>query len=421
MRGSHALVVLSLAAIVLVTMVPLSAADVSPAEWCFLCGQLSGIDFVLNVALFIPLGVSLRVAGESRLTSALFVIVATGTIELAQLTIPGRISSSGDLVANIVGGGTGYVLGGSLRTIAAPASRQAVGFLASAGAMVLLIMWGTLWLFAPSPTAHPYWGQFAPELGQFANFGGTVVDAYVGGESLRDGRLRNTDAVRALLEQETIVVRASVHGGPATEALAPAVSIFDGEQQEVMLLGRDGADLVFRVRSRATEMGLRTPTVTVWNAFPPDGAGGADAPLQLKGTINGFVIAASSRSPTNCESRSITFRPTNGWAYLLPFEHLYTENGKRFTIMWVALVFLPLGYYAVTALVGSRSLRARMAIAAWTGFAPIAGLVAIPMAFDLAPGTSGEWLGVAIGYGIAAIMALVAMAAIEPHNEIPHG
>lgn len=420
MRGSHTLVVLSLAAIVLVTMVPVSAADVSPAEWCFLCGQLSGIDFVLNVALFIPLGVSLRVAGVSRLTSALLVIVATTTIELAQLTIPGRISSSGDLVANIVGGGAGYALGGSLRTIVAPASRQAAGFLAAASALVLLIMWGTLWLFEPSPTPHPYWGQFAPELGQFAKFGGTVVDAQVGGESLRNGRLRNTDAVRALLEQDSIVVLASVHGGPPTEALAPAVSIFDGQQQEVMLLGREGTDLVFRVRRRATEMGLRTPTITVWNAFPSNGSDGADAPLQLKGTINGFVIAASSRSATNCESRSIKFRPTNGWAYLLPFEHLYTENGKRFTIIWVALVFSPLGYYALTALVRSRTIRAKLAIVAWTGSVPIVGLVAIPTAFDMAPGTSSEWLSVAIGYGIAAIMGLVAMATVEPHKEVQH-
>lgn len=418
LRGSHTLIVLSLAAIVLVTMVPVSGAEASPAEWCFLCGQLSGIDFVLNVALFIPLGVSLRVAGLSSLTSALFVIVATVTIELAQLTIPGRISSSGDLVANIVGGGVGYALGGSLRKIVAPASRQAAGFLAAAGALVLFVMWGTLWLFEPSPTPHPYWGQFAPELGQFAKFGGTVVEAHVGGESLRNGRLRNTDAVRALLEQESIVVRATVEGGPPTEALAPAVSIFDGEQQEVMLLGRDGNDLVFRVRRRATEMGLRTPTITVRNAFPPNGSDGADAPFQLKGTLNGFVLAASSSTTTNSESRTMSFRPTNGWAYLLPVEDLYSENGKRFTIIWVAIVFFPLGYYALTALVRSRTVRAKVSIIAWTGSLPILGLVALPAAFRMAPGTANEWLGVLIAFGVAAIMAWGAMAAAEPHNEI---
>jgi hypothetical protein len=279
-------------------------------------------------------------------------------------------------------------------------------------------MWGTLWLFGPSPTPHPYWGQFAPELGQFAKFGGIVVEARVGGESLRSGRLRNTDLVRALLEQDSIVVRATVHGGPPTEALAPAVSIFDGEQQEVMLLGRDGNDLVFRVRRRATEMGFRTPSVSVWNAFPSNGSDGAGAALQLNGNINGFVIAASSSTTTNCESRTISFRPTNGWAYLLPFELLHTENGKRFTTIWVAIVFSPLGYYALTALVRSRTIRAKVSIIAWTGSLPILGLVALPAAFGMAPGTANEWLGVLIAYGVAAIMALVAMAAVEPHNEV---
>jgi VanZ family protein len=397
----------------------LPQANTVMIDWCVSCGSQWGIDFVLNIALFVPLGLAIRLAGATRRSAVLAVVATTLAIELVQLAIPGRVTSTGDLLANSVGGIAGYALAGHLRAIFLPADRQALVFVAGAGAFVPALLALTLWLFHPAPTAHPYWGQFAPALGQFAQFDGRIVEASVGGEPLRIGRLANTGAVRARLEEDGTVVRAVVVPGPPTVALAPAVSIFDGEQNEVMLIGRDGDNLVFRLRSRATRLGLRTPSVTVWNAYRIGSAAARDGGLRLAGRVRGYSISADARADTACASRTIAFRPTQGWAYLLPFEHLYTPRAPRFTMIWMALLFAPLGYYVAVAVMRHHRWAPRAGVMAWVGAAAAASLVAVPTAAGLARGTSWEWQGLAAGLLAGGVLGAGVMALSRGRHREP--
>ena len=399
--------------------------DVPPAgvqlwEWCFLCGRRWGIDFVLNVGLFIPLGLVLRMARVPFFPAFLGIAATTFVIEVLQLIIPGRITSIDDLVANTLGGVIGFALAGKARSIAAPAARQAAAAVLAAGAFTLTVLWATLWLFEPAPTRHPYWGQFSPWLGQFAFFGGTVLEASVDDQPLRGGRLSNSDAVRERLRRDSVTVHAVARGGNATERLAPVVSIFDGRHNEVMVLGRSGrTSLTFRLRSRSSVYGLRTPTVTVWRAFPPAGSPNADAPVRLAGTVHGYSITASAKTDSSCVTRTIHFRPTYGWAYVLPFENLIAAHAERFTTLWLMLIFAPLGYYATAAVVRHRSALSRIVVVSWVAAVAGLALVALPQGAGLSSGTAAEWRGALLGIALGATIGAAMLAVLRSRDRPP--
>ena len=386
-------------------------------EWCFMCGREWGIDFALNIALFVPLGIVFRLARIPLFPAMLGILATSFVIEVLQLVIPQRITSIDDLISNTLGGALGFFLGGHMRAMIAPSARQAATAVLAAGMLVLVVPWGTLWLFEPAPTDHPYWGQFSPVLGQFGRFDGTIIEASVAGEPLRNGRLPNTDAVRRQLRQDSVTVRAVARGGRATQRLAPVVSIFDGEHNEVMLLGRSGGrSLTFRLRSRASRIGLRTPTVTVWDGFPGPVDSVSPTPVHLSGTIDGYSLTAASRyatssGDTNRVSRTIDFRHTHGWAYLVPFENLYTRHAGRFTTIWLALVFAPLGYYGAVGIVRYRG-ALRFVLLLWIVSVVLLALVALPRMSGLAFASENEWLGAAIGLGAGSLAggALVVIA-----------
>ena len=75
----------------------------------------AAIEFAANIALFVPLGLLLPHALGSTRPSTLFATVTAGAalsvlIELAQLAIPGRVSTPADVLANTIGTSAGVWL-----------------------------------------------------------------------------------------------------------------------------------------------------------------------------------------------------------------------------------------------------------------------------------------------------------------------
>lgn len=90
------------------------------------------IEFGANIALFVPLGVLLPLAlGPGRtltpMGAGLVGLAASLLIELAQLGIPGRVSSPFDVLANTLGAALGAVLLAAVRDAFAGGSRGARG------------------------------------------------------------------------------------------------------------------------------------------------------------------------------------------------------------------------------------------------------------------------------------------------------
>jgi len=93
------LITVSLLAIAGLTLYPETATVTSPWN-CIVCGTRGTADMFLNVLLFAPLGVGLALMGVRHGRALVLAAMVSLTVELAQVFIPGRDASIGDLISN---------------------------------------------------------------------------------------------------------------------------------------------------------------------------------------------------------------------------------------------------------------------------------------------------------------------------------
>lgn len=413
LRLLPAALMLGLIAGVTLTPVVVPPHALPASGWCFACSAHWGIDFILNVGMFVPLGAAFRMARLSPRSAALAIVGTTLTIELLQhFVIYGRISSTGDLLSNTVGGLLGYALVAVSRSLVLPPPRRGTALVAAAASVPVFVLAATAWLFGPHVTAHPVWGQIAAELGDLDRFQGRVIDASLSGLPVRNRRFENLEAVRERLDARDVTVSATVVVGDSMPGgLAPIVSLFDGEHHELVMLAQEQTDLRFRLWRRSSRFGLRSPTVSTWSALPASSRewGG---PIRLTGAVRGYAIGAWSARGGDAQARTIHFRPTHGWAFLLPFDHLYTPRAQPFTLAWLALLFAPAGWFAALAVRDARGV-ARLIAPMLVALSAATALIAMPAAIGIAPAEPHEWQGVLAGLAAGALLASLARALVR--------
>lgn len=103
-------IALALAAILLATLH--SAGTTLPQGWSFelTSGRAALAELIQNLLLFIPLGAALVLAGVRPLWAIAIGAALSFSVEFAQLSIPGRDSSLGDIVANTLSTAVGAAL-----------------------------------------------------------------------------------------------------------------------------------------------------------------------------------------------------------------------------------------------------------------------------------------------------------------------
>src|SRR5205085_5595030 len=168
-RVAIAIVVASLLAIAYLTLRPESGTAES-SFWCFKCGDRAAIDVILNIFLFVPLGVGLGLYGLSIRRAALLALACTCLVETLQFWIPGRDASARDILANFIGGVLGFVLGRRWRVLAMP-TRSAARVVASAAILAWLatqLLTAVALQLAPPP--EPWWVQLRPDRDNYPSF-----------------------------------------------------------------------------------------------------------------------------------------------------------------------------------------------------------------------------------------------------------
>ncbi len=387
-RIGHGLAAVSLALIAAVTLYPLpgaaSRAAATPLT-CIACGELGGVDLLLNVLLFVPLGVGLTLARFSVRRALVLAALLTFLIELLQMkVVPGRDASLGDVLANTLGGGLGAVLGAHWRRWIRPDPRTARR-LALAWTLLLTWIWvGSAWGFGPTwPTGSPWFGQWAPDLGHLKHFPGHPLTITAGGEPLLPGpaldQARLEDAVAA---DPTMRFRAVL--GPPTDGLAPVGSIYDGRQREVLLLGQDHRDLAFRTRIRATILRLRNPYATL----PGGMAGEPGDTVDAEGSLLEGRLILQARNGSRIATRLVPLSASLGWALVAPWNARLDGRTAALTALWVGCLLIPLAYWGALA-AGAAALLAP----ATTGVL----LVVVPVTAGFPPVGWTEWAAAALG------------------------
>lgn len=379
-RAPAALSAVALAAVLALTLVPTSGPDSGVFHWCLRCGDAGLSDFLSNILLFVPFAAGVRWwSGSARRTVAAALLLSAG-IELAQIFIPGRESSLGDIVANTAGA---VLVALAWRWW--PARRGAPAGLAGAAAALVLLAAAAAAL-RPSFPRTVYYGQWTPELEGLERYQGVVVSAGVGDVPLPDGRVADSRVVRdRLAAGEAVVVRALA--GPPPARLAPVLNVADAAAREILMLGADRDDLVLLVRRRAADWHLGQPEWR-WSGALAGVRPGDSLVIAARGTSAGYCLALNGRERCG-------FRSTVGQAWVL------LHAVRRVTPAGQALLeCLGLALLGVAAGLCVR----RDVVGAATALAVVAGAVALPPLVGLSPTPAVQVAALAAGLAAGALV-----------------
>jgi glycopeptide antibiotics resistance protein len=387
-------------------------------HFCIVCGSVGGVDVLLNVLLFLPLGVGLALSGLAGKRALLLAFGLSALIETTQFFfIQGRDATVGDVLTNTFGACLGFALARHARSWLQPSRRMG---------LVLSVAWGTAWLviqwiasygFAPSLPDSRYYGQLARSNGDLAVFEGRVISASVNDVVIPNSEFADSRAIRRALLDGVPLMATVVSAGPTDPiSRASIVRVADSNQQEIALLAQQGADLVFAIRTGADVLRLRRPLFAIPLAFEPRATPNrmsVSDTLRLSGRYTAREVTMDARTKYKTASIRIPFSPSLGWVLALPFD--WNIEGTRaesiLGVFWTACLLIPFGYWVTYAGFHSRAMPHRLEASV---LALVAALPILTIGFVLFPYQLGQrmaapvdlfaaFVGVLSGYALASV------------------
>ncbi len=378
---------------------------------CFACGELGGLDVVLNVILFLPLGAALVLAGWSVRQAAIACFLVSFTVEALQYeVIAGRDTSLSDLTTNSVGGWLGAWLLLHWRDWLTPTARTARLLAWGSSISAVAILAFTVAALRPTVPDGPYYGQYAPLRGTRVQFDGVVHAFVVGGVDIPYSIVDSADALRDSLRAGETWARANITTRSFPPLRADIVRV--GSRPEgIIALSQVQHDMLYRSRLRATDWRLRVPTVMMRDAFPL-----RSAQYRIGGSLGARGWHMESHSPAGTRMYDVPFSALLAWSFFLPFEFPLDERRPFFNALWGGALLVPAGFYTAWATRGTRDRRRRwVRVATWATLPAaliLAVAVVVPYAAGFVPTTAveigGATMGLALGIALAAVARWVA-------------
>lgn len=413
-RIGSVITIASVIAILLATMFP-APGQTTDSHLCIICGTRGGVDFILNILLFMPLGVGLALSEIPWNRAVLTACALSVTIETTQFFfITGRDATLGDVLTNTIGGAVGFAV-----------ARNAAIWLRTPPriAAILGVGWCAVWLavqaissfaFAPSIPDSKYYGQIARKLEHFAVFPGRVLEARIDDIAITDTQVRDVDSLGHRLLAGANVVATVVPAGP-TDDVAPIVRVADDEQREIVLLAQDERKLLFGVRTGSAILRLRPPLFAMTGVFTDSIAKNPSAtqPLVVSGRYDGREAQLTARTGSASHRRRASVSSSLGWTLVLPFQW-YIEDTRTelvVSLLWIACLTLPIGYFgAFIARAADPHQNAVMVVVCLLVGAAIlvAGLFLVQHGFGLPAAPTRDWLGAVSGIVAGCALALSA-------------
>jgi VanZ family protein len=402
----------SLIVIAFATLLPQSPGAVE-SHFCVICGSFGSVDAILNVVLFVPLGIGLALYGLRGRNSVVAICVLSAAIETTQfLLIPGRDSTLGDVITNTLGGAIGFMIARYATAWLRPLPRTANRLAAAFAALWLTVQAISSFGFRVSLPSSQYYGQIARALGHFAVFSGVVLGTQIGDARITNTRLENSALVREELlhgaEVATTVVPAATPNG-----IAPIVRVVDSHGREIALIAQQGRDYLFGIRTGAAALRLRQPYFALSRVFR--GAASRDPAmddtLALSADYDSQNASLSAQREHARYGRRILVTSSLGWVMLMPFEWAIegTPTEAAISMLWIAFLLLPAAYWASTAATSSRSpaRRSIFVFAALSFLVLFAGLVGIPHIFAIRAAPVRDWVAALTAIAVGVCLALM--------------
>jgi len=387
------LLALAVACILAATLTP-AGVDLQPEfSRCLICGARGYSDAIVNLILFAPLGAALALNGRRGLRPIFAAGILSCCVELAQIVIPGRDPSLGDVLFNSLGAAAGqflYLAGGRW---VLPAARVAgrLSVLAAILAAGLFALTG--YLLAPSYPRLPYFAWWTAARPELVRYRGRVLDAHLGVLSLHPTDQPLPPQVRSQLISGTAISIEAL-AGPRTPSLGPLVVIEDLWRRDILLVGPDRGDLVLRYRARSARFGLDGPDVRLRGALeaiqPND-----TLHITIQRRSDGYCLSANQ--VMNCH---LWFTVGAGWAVLLYPKHFPVWAQHLLDLGWVAGLLTPVGLW----------LRRRAESVLALGLV-VGSLWFLPSLVGLNATALREWIGAACGLVIGIVLQVAARRA----------
>ncbi len=385
-RGSLAPGALGLAAALLVilgaTLFPVRAEHRPDFVACLVCGQRGTGDALANLILFAPLGAALAVIGYFGFLPVFYAFLLSCGIELAQMIIPGRDPSLGDVAFNTLGALVGLVVARVGRHWLAPDARTAARCSAGAGVAAVCVFGLTAWMLTPIFTASSYRAWWTPALDELAWYRGRVVQTTLDSMPLRAGELPRSGEIRRLLRSGA-PLRIGAVAGPRSKSLGTLLVIEDDRERAMLLIGVDRDDLVLRHHTRAAELRLDQPDLRLRGALAHVVPGDT---LHITVHKSGGHYCLTLNRSGACP---VGFTIGAGWALVLYPAHFPLGLQQVLGAAWVAGLAFPVGLW----------FRKRPESLLAAGVL-LAGAFLLPPSAGLLPTPPMELLGVAGGWSL---------------------
>ena len=391
---------LSVLFIGLMTLLPARGATYSTPTLCIVCGDVGGVDVVLNVLLFLPLGVGLALRSVSPVKAGLAVALFTLGIEVLQMkVIQGRDASLGDVVMNCLGGALGYLAGATRATWMHPSPRAAARLATGAAVFWLGLQGVGAIAVRPSFPELPWNGQTRQVLHGDPAFEHDISSVRLSGIALGEQRITTAAIGEAVLRGDPLRVDFVKHSG--TGPTRTLYRIVDDQRNEVLSLGRHYYDITLRVRTGAADLRLRRLTFVQTEALPEDiPTGGPPGQSLVTARVLRDRIELSAVTGEYRREHVLRLSPSWTWVVVLPFPILmWSPFVTVGTCLWLGGLLVPMGYWcARVAPRSDRPDRTRLALVlCGIGAALIAGLWLLPMAFGLGASVPAEWIAALAG------------------------
>jgi hypothetical protein len=365
--------------ILLLTLAPASGDEPTWSGLCLICGGRGTADAILNVILFLPLGIAVGLRSRSVGQVIVIGFLLSGTIELIQSVIPGRYPTLGDVVSNTLGATLGAVVCAKAGRLLFPDLRLSnilvVAWVALGG--LILISMGIL--LRPSYPDSAYFGQWTPDLGHLGHYDGRVLAFDIGGQSVPKGKVADSSSIRSALLRPGIV-RVQAIAGSRADRLSSLVSIYDERQREILLVGPDRDDLAYRYRTRAAALRLDAPAIRFRGAMAGVAAGDT-LRVEVRPSKRGICISVNGASMCG-----LGYTIGSGPAILHSLDGFPRTLVILINAIGLAVLVFPGAYWARTGL-------AKLLY----GLALAAGLVLTPGMVGLATTTPVELVGASAG------------------------
>lgn len=380
------LLLLSVSAILVLTLFPAGGDAPKGASICIICGDRGLADAVSNMILFAPFGVALALLHRRPMSVAIAALLLSLSVESLQSVIPGRYTSLGDVAFNTLGATIAAYGWLNHRSWITPRRVVASRFYLAASIAAATVFLLTAYFLHPAFPMTTYYGQWTPQVAHLEWYNGRVTQVSLSDMTLPSRRLEQSAEVRLHLIRGSPMVVRFVGGTPVT-GLASLFSIADERRRGVMLLGPDRGDLVFRYRMRADNWRLDRPDHRFQEAFGNIAPGDTGRAAVWR---DGDAYCLEVNSHRRC---GLGYTIGDGWALLVYPERLPSILQELIGLIWVAILLVPLGFWA-----------RRGALAVIGALPPLVVLLAVNHLSSLLATTPAEWIAATAGVAVGVVL-----------------